>query len=144
MHSGTHAPADARATVALALHGSLRAAATAKLQPKQPKQLTDDATRKSAMQRCSYTSYRDGSWQSNATATAPYRCLPGPYDIAAQLLFNALTGHIEGAPVAGAQNKAGAKGRGRGKAAGGRGRAPTRSVSIPRGRGPLRGKAPAT
>ena len=25
------------------------------------------------MQRCSYTSYRDGSWQSNATATAPYR-----------------------------------------------------------------------
>ena len=30
-------------------------------------------TRKSAMQRCSYASYRDGSWQSNATATAPYR-----------------------------------------------------------------------
>ena len=25
------------------------------------------------MQRCSYASYRDGSWQSNATATAPYR-----------------------------------------------------------------------
>ena len=70
-------------------------------------------------------------------------CLPGPYDIAAQLLFNALTGHIEGAPVAGAQNKA-SKGRGRGKVAGGRGRAPTRSVTIPRGRGPLRGKAPAT
>ena len=57
-------------------------------------------------------------------------CLPGSYDIAAQLLFNALTGHIEGAPVAGAQNKA-SKGRGRGKAAGGRGRAPTRSVTIP-------------
>ena len=25
------------------------------------------------MHRCSYTSYRDGSWQSNATAAAPYR-----------------------------------------------------------------------
>ena len=33
----------------------------------------DASTRKPAMQRCSYTSYRDGSWQSNATATAPYR-----------------------------------------------------------------------
>ena len=86
------------------------------------------------MQRCSYTSYRDGSWQSNATATAPYR-------LTRDLQTNAFVkgwaygkGRFWGTcdegfpetytrpavPVAGAQNKA-SKGRGRGKAAGGRG-----------------------